>query len=145
VSSDPLGVGIYPLVSQCNHSCDSNCCYWVEDGKIVLAAERPIKQNSEITYSYIKEVYQPKSLRQKVLCNYDRNWNSGGSSVPVYVVLTQARPQGLSSVTVAADWWIWTEVNSAVKAVGRGKSLQGWLRKSRKIGNTRKWTARTIW
>lgn len=105
VSIDPLGVGVYPLLSQCNHSCDSNCCYWVEEGRIVLAAEKPISPETEITYSYIKEVYQPKALRQKVLCYRNRNWISGGSSAPVCAVPPQGRLHALSSVAAAADLW----------------------------------------
>jgi len=65
VSSDPIGAGLFPVMSQFNHDCDNNCSFWSEAGQMVAVTQRNVSKGEELTISYITDTYRDFPTRQK--------------------------------------------------------------------------------
>ncbi|KAH8738693.1 hypothetical protein FG386_000484 [Cryptosporidium ryanae] len=63
------GVGLFPKASKFQHSCLPSCVYYLnEENKICLRAAYNIPENSNLTISYISDLYQP-TFRRKSMIN----------------------------------------------------------------------------
>ena len=64
----PHGVGLFPLVALCNHSCDPNCIYFQgpEEGSMIVRTLRPVKNGEELCVSYIDGML-PRKQRRSIL------------------------------------------------------------------------------
>jgi hypothetical protein len=65
VSSDPIGAGLFPVMSQFNHDCDNNCSFWSEAGKMVAVTQTNVKKGQELTISYITDTFRDLPTRRK--------------------------------------------------------------------------------
>lgn len=59
--------GVFPLADMCNHACDANCGYAVDDaGDILyLQANAPIAEGEELTLSYVAFLDETRSTRAR--------------------------------------------------------------------------------
>lgn len=44
-----------------NHSCKNNTFYFLEDRKITFRTFKEVKEGEELTISYIKDLYKPRT------------------------------------------------------------------------------------
>ena len=60
-------VGVFPLADMCNHACDANCAYAVDDdgATLYLQATRPIAAGDELTLSYVAYIGETRSTRAR--------------------------------------------------------------------------------
>ncbi|KRX09585.1 hypothetical protein PPERSA_08617 [Pseudocohnilembus persalinus] len=65
--TDPPENGLFICTSMLNHSCKNNCFYFLEKQKITVRNFKKINKGEEVTVSYIRNLYQPRILRQKEL------------------------------------------------------------------------------
>ncbi|KRX09586.1 hypothetical protein PPERSA_08618 [Pseudocohnilembus persalinus] len=65
--TDPPVCGTYMKTSMLNHSCKNNCFYFIENQKMTVRNFKKINKGEEVTISYIRNLYQPRILRQKEL------------------------------------------------------------------------------
>jgi SET and MYND domain-containing protein len=89
LSHTPIGLGIYPITSLLNHSCDPNSVHHFEPvlpgesavrqqahshahvragPRLCVRALRDIKEGEELCYSYV-DLYQSRRARQQMLWN----------------------------------------------------------------------------
>ena len=76
-NGQPVGLGLFPITSLMNHSCDPNCVHHFSietehpkalhsPPKLVMRALRDIVAGEELTYSYV-DLYQSTKSRRKQL------------------------------------------------------------------------------
>lgn len=61
-----VGVGLYPIVSKMNHSCQPNTAIFFEGIRAKTVSLRPLRQHEELTITYI-ELAQSTNSRRKLL------------------------------------------------------------------------------
>lgn len=61
-----LGVGLYPLASLINHSCQPNCGFYNRGPTLYIRTLCDVKEGEELCYSYI-DLYQSRSKRKAEL------------------------------------------------------------------------------
>ncbi|KAK6588722.1 hypothetical protein RS030_3481 [Cryptosporidium xiaoi] len=65
------GLGLFPKVSRFQHSCIPSCVYYLnEENKICLRAAYNIPENSNLTISYISDLYQPTYKRKSMVNSF---------------------------------------------------------------------------
>ncbi|KAK8809928.1 hypothetical protein WA158_000871 [Blastocystis sp. Blastoise] len=60
------GIGIYPVLSYVNHSCNPNCCLVFRGNLATLRTLRNIEEGEELTYSYV-DVHRSTFVRKNIL------------------------------------------------------------------------------
>eukprot|EP00803_Ostreobium_quekettii_P001913 evm.model.scf_457.5 EVM.evm.TU.scf_457.5 scf_457:69372-78580(-) len=61
-----VAIGLFPVLSLCNHSCRPNCCFHADGSVVCMRAATDIKQGEVLSVSYIN-LFEPRWLRARLL------------------------------------------------------------------------------